>query len=81
MLRVIDDSNEWLLGTIEDDSDDDDLVFEGDTLTWAAVTEACDANESRYSTRRRALLKFKEETKERLPLMPLILSLSEFVFS
>ena len=36
---------------MEDDSDDGDLVFEGDTLTQAIVAKACDANESYYSTR------------------------------
>jgi len=29
-------------------------VFEGETLTWAAIAQACGANESRYSTRHRA---------------------------
>lgn len=29
LLKEIDESNEWLLGRMEDDSDDDDLVFEG----------------------------------------------------
>jgi len=33
LLKEIDDSNEWLLRRMEDDSDDGDLVFEGDTLT------------------------------------------------
>jgi len=42
LLKEIDDSNEWLLGRIEDDSDDD-LVLEGDTLTWATVAQACGA--------------------------------------
>ena len=38
---------------MEDDSEDD-LVFEGETLTQIAVAQACVANESRYSTRHRA---------------------------
>ena len=49
LLKEIDESNEWLLGRMEDDSDDDDLVFEGDTLTWPAVAQACGANESHMS--------------------------------
>ena len=53
LLKEIDESNEWLLGRMEEDSDEDDLVFEDDTLTWAAVAQACGANEFRYGTRGR----------------------------
>jgi len=53
LLKDIDESNEWLLGRMEGDSDEDDLVFEDDTLTWAAVAQACGANEPRYLTRSR----------------------------
>jgi len=33
LLKEIDESNEWLLGRMEDGSYDDDLMFKGDTLT------------------------------------------------
>jgi len=52
LLKDIDESNEWLLGIMEG-SDEDDLVFEDDTLTWAAVAQACGANEPWYGTRSR----------------------------
>ena len=53
LLKDIDESNEWLLERMEGDSDEDDLVFEDDTLTWAAVAQACGANEPCYGTRSR----------------------------
>jgi len=37
LLKDIDESNEWLLGKMDGDSDDDTFVFEDDDLTWAAV--------------------------------------------
>ena len=51
LLKEIDGSNEWLLGRMEGDLDEADLVFEDDTLTWAAVAQACGANEPRNKTR------------------------------
>ena len=55
LLKEIDESNEWLLGRMDGDSDDDDtFVFEGDNLTWAAVARASGADEPTYHTRRRA---------------------------
>ena len=53
LLKEIDESNEWLLGRMEGDSNDDDLMFEDDTLTWPTVAQACGANEPRYGTRSR----------------------------
>ena len=53
LLKDIHESNEWLLGRMEGDSDEDDLVFEDDTLTWATVAQACGANVPRYGTRSR----------------------------
>ena len=53
LLKDIDESNEWLLGRMEGDSDEDDLIFEDNTLTWAAVAHSCRANEPRYGTRSR----------------------------
>ena len=92
VLKEIDDSiSDWLPERMHDDSGDDDLVFEGDTSTWAAVGQPCGGNESCYSPRRRArtsttkislvLLKFPQETKQKLPLMPAALSLPELVFN
>ena len=37
LLKGMDESNEWLLGRMDGDSDDNTLVFEDDNLTWAAV--------------------------------------------
>jgi len=39
LLKDIDESDEWFLGRMDGDSDDDDdtFVFEDDNLTWAAV--------------------------------------------
>ncbi|XP_050937796.1 uncharacterized protein LOC103500453 [Cucumis melo] len=40
-LRDIDDSNEWLIGGLDDDSEEEDeLVFDDDTLTWGDVSRA-----------------------------------------
>ncbi|KAA0048210.1 uncharacterized protein E5676_scaffold265G001950 [Cucumis melo var. makuwa] len=40
-LRDIDDSNEWLIGGLDDDSEkEDELVFDDDTLTWGDVSRA-----------------------------------------
>jgi len=37
LLKDIDESNEWLLGRMDGDSDDNTLVFEDDNLRWVAV--------------------------------------------
>ncbi|KVH87750.1 protein of unknown function DUF2296 [Cynara cardunculus var. scolymus] len=37
ILEDIDESNEWLMGRMENDDEDDDLVFIGDDLTWDDV--------------------------------------------
>ena len=45
-LKNIYDSNEWLMGRMEDEgAAEDDLVFEGDDLTWGDVTRASGAEE------------------------------------
>ena len=44
-LDDIDDSNEWLMGRMENDEDEDDLVFLDDDLTWDVVGKASGANE------------------------------------
>ncbi|RDX86745.1 hypothetical protein CR513_31885, partial [Mucuna pruriens] len=44
-LKDIDDSNEWIVGELDRDSEDvkDELVFNDDTLTWRDVTSATKA--------------------------------------
>ena len=45
-LKDIDDSNEWLMGRMEDEgAAEDDLVFEGDDLTWGDVARASGVEE------------------------------------
>ena len=50
-LDDIDDSNEWLMGRMENDEDEDDLVFLDDDLTWDVVGRASGANDPSYVTR------------------------------
>ena len=55
ILKDIDDSNEWLMGRMEDEGAvEDDLVFEGDDLTWGDVARASGAEELRVYTRAKA---------------------------
>ena len=60
ILKEIDESNEWLIGRMDDeDSHDhvdaqDDLVFDDDDLTWGDVARASEAEEPRFETRTRA---------------------------
>jgi len=39
LLKDIDESNEWLLGRTDGDSNDDTFVFENDNLTWATIVQ------------------------------------------
>ncbi|XP_058006708.1 uncharacterized protein LOC110645315 [Hevea brasiliensis] len=50
-LKDIDDSNEWLMGQMEEELENDELVFEDDNLTWNAVVEAIGVEEDAYNTR------------------------------
>ncbi|KAL6580712.1 hypothetical protein OROMI_006635 [Orobanche minor] len=52
-LKDIDDSNEWLTGVVgeENQEDENDFVFDDDSLTWGAVVRASGAGEEAYSTR------------------------------
>ena len=51
-LKDIDDSNKWLMGRMEDEgAAEDDLVFEGDDLTWSDVARASGAEELRVYIR------------------------------
>ncbi|KAE8657940.1 hypothetical protein F3Y22_tig00116976pilonHSYRG00151 [Hibiscus syriacus] len=53
LLKEIDESNEWLMGHMDDeDGEEDDFVFDGDDLTWSAVDKASGASQATYSTRR-----------------------------
>ena len=55
ILKDIEDSNEWLMGRMEDEgAAEDDLVFEGDDLTWGDVARASGAEELRVYTRAKA---------------------------
>ena len=60
ILKEIDESNEWLIGRMDDeDSHDhvdaqDDLVFDDDDLTWGDVARASEDEEPRFDTRARA---------------------------
>ncbi|RVW19146.1 hypothetical protein CK203_095168 [Vitis vinifera] len=57
-LKDIDDSNEWLIGRMEDEDShggaQDDFVFDDDNLTWGDVSRAAGAEEARFDTRARA---------------------------
>ena len=57
-LKDIGDSNEWLIGRMEDEDShggaQDDFVFDDDNLTWGDVARATGAEEARFDTRARA---------------------------
>ncbi|XP_010644982.2 uncharacterized protein LOC104877761 [Vitis vinifera] len=57
-LKDIDDSNEWLIGRMEDEDShggaQDNFVFDDDNLTWGDVARAAGAEEARFDTRARA---------------------------
>ncbi|XP_050941288.1 uncharacterized protein LOC127149549 [Cucumis melo] len=54
-LRDIDDTNEWLIERLDDDSEEEDkLVFDDDTLTWGDVSRAAKAKEPTFYSRARA---------------------------
>ncbi|KAL4574929.1 hypothetical protein LXL04_021769 [Taraxacum kok-saghyz] len=50
LLDEIDESNEWLMGEMEEDIDGN-RVFEGEDLTWDLVEEASGVNEPVFQTR------------------------------
>ncbi|XP_073138424.1 uncharacterized protein [Henckelia pumila] len=55
-LSEIDDSNEWLLGKLDDGdsaNEDNDFVFEDDDLRWSDVAQAAGVGESAYGFRSR----------------------------
>ncbi|XP_024969119.1 uncharacterized protein LOC112508665 [Cynara cardunculus var. scolymus] len=51
ILEDIDESNEWLMGRMDNDDEDDDLVFIDDDLTWDDVGRASGAYETPHFTR------------------------------
>nr|CAN67216.1 hypothetical protein VITISV_041887 [Vitis vinifera] len=57
-FKDIDDSNEWLIGMMEDEDShgdaQDDFVFNDNNLTWGDVARATGAEEARFGTRVRA---------------------------
>ena len=57
-MKDIDDSNEWLIGRMEDENShggaQDDFVFDDDNLTWGDVARAIGAEEAKFDTRARA---------------------------
>ncbi|CAI9299643.1 unnamed protein product [Lactuca saligna] len=52
LLQEIDESNEWLMGRLKEENDDD-IVFVGKDLTWRDVANASGAYEPSYLTRSR----------------------------
>ncbi|XP_065865459.1 uncharacterized protein [Euphorbia lathyris] len=52
-LKDINDSNEWLTCTMEEDggNDDEDLVFDNDERMWDLVSDALRVDEDAYKTR------------------------------
>jgi len=83
LLKEIDDSNEWLLRRMEDDSDDD-LVIEGNILTGEVVAQVVVPMSIAIALSVEQVLvplKFQQETNEKLSLMPLVLNLMELLFN
>ncbi|KAH6787412.1 hAT dimerization domain-containing protein / transposase-like protein [Perilla frutescens var. hirtella] len=52
LLEEIDDSNEWLMGKMDEENEVDELVFGDDDLTWNVVSKVMGVNEPTYDTRR-----------------------------
>ena len=51
-LKDVDDSNEWLIGRVEEFAEDD-LVFNDDILTWSTVARAFGVEEEIFNFRSR----------------------------
>uniref|UniRef100_A0A2C9UB49 Uncharacterized protein n=1 Tax=Manihot esculenta TaxID=3983 RepID=A0A2C9UB49_MANES len=64
-LKEIDDSNEWLMGQMQEELNRDELVFKDDNLTWNMVGEATGAYEDAYNTRTGKRRKSKPTPKEK----------------
>uniref|UniRef100_A0A2C9UVY3 Uncharacterized protein n=1 Tax=Manihot esculenta TaxID=3983 RepID=A0A2C9UVY3_MANES len=52
-LKYINESNEWLMGQMEEEIENDELVFEDEDLTWNVVSDAMGVEEDIYNTRSR----------------------------
>ena len=51
-LKDINDSNKWLIGRLDDDSEEEDeLVFDNDSLTWGDISKAVEAKEPSFYSR------------------------------
>lgn len=72
-LKNIDDSNEWLLGRMDEEEDEEEeLVFEDDDLTWGTVFRASGAGDALHRTRtttfsNRATISSKGKGKQQEP--------------
>ena len=85
-LKEIDDSNEWLIGRMEDEgAAKDDLVFEADDLTWGDVARASGAKELRVYTRAKASKtpkpKSRPSSSKHTPTLALIDEDEEMIYS
>ena len=86
ILKDIDDRNEWLMGRMEDEgAAEDDLVFEGDDLTWGDVARASGAEELRVYTRAKATKtpkpKARPSSSKHTPTLALIDEDEEMIYS
>ncbi|XP_038998063.1 uncharacterized protein LOC120123186 [Hibiscus syriacus] len=65
-LDDIDESNEWLLGRMdEDEEENEDYVFDDDDLTWKDVGIASGAYERDHNTRRKKVASSSSKGKEK----------------
>ncbi|KAE8661030.1 Importin subunit beta-1 [Hibiscus syriacus] len=65
-LDDIDESNEWLLGRMdEDEEENEDYVFDDDDLTWKDVGIASGAYERDHNTRRKNVASSSSKGKEK----------------
>lgn len=71
-LNFIDDSNEWLLGEMDNENADDDLVFDDDNLTWGDVARAAGVSEPRTYTRNRARISCDQTPSSSRPMATLL---------
>ena len=88
ILKDIDDSNEWLMGRMEDKGvAKDDLVFEGDDLIWGDVARASGAEELRVYTKAKATktitpkLNSRPSSSKHTPTLALVDEDEEIIYS
>ena len=87
-LKDIDDSNKWLMERMEDEGAvEDELVFEGDDLTWGDVARASGVEELRVYTRAKASKtptpkpKSRPSSSKQTPTLALIDENEEMIYS